>query len=651
VDSFVAGAWRSLGGDTQPVLDSSTGEVVAQLPLAPVPAAEALAYARANGAALRDLSFHDRAAILKQVGTYLLERKDVLYELSAKAGATKRDSGVDIDGGAGTLLSYASKGRRELPAGNVLVDGPVEPLGKTGAFVGQHVLTSRTGAVLQVNAFNFPVWGMLEKLAPAFLAGVPSICKPAPQTAYVTEACVRLIDESGFLPAGALQLLIGGVDGMLDGLTSQDLLSFTGSAATAAKLRGHPVVVDQAVRFNAEADSLNACVLDGPELLELWVKEVAREVTQKAGQKCTAVRRAFVPRALMDEAGDALRAALEKVQVGDPRDEATRMGPLVDAVQGDRVRDGIARIGGTQVLSGDGSGAFLTPTVLRHDDPLTPAVHEVEAFGPVTTLLPYDDPRALPDLLALGRGSLVATVVSSDKDFVRELVVGTASHHGRIHVLDPTAAPESTGHGAALANLVHGGPGRAGGGEELGGLRAVEHHLQRTAVQGSPEAVTAITGAWVRGAATSEGVHPFRKSLHELQVGDSVTTASRTITQEDVDHFSTFTGDTFYAHTDPEAAALNPLFGGIVAHGYLVLAFAAGLFVDPAPGPVLANYGLDRLRFTKPVKPGDSIHVVLTCQEKTPRTKDQGEVRWDVQVLDQDEVLVASYELLTMVAA
>jgi oxepin-CoA hydrolase/3-oxo-5,6-dehydrosuberyl-CoA semialdehyde dehydrogenase len=651
VDSYVAGAWRSLGGDTQPVLDSSTGEVVAQLPLAPVPAAEALAYARANGAALRDLSFHDRAAILKQLGTYLLEHKEVLYELSAKAGATKRDSGVDIDGGAGTLLSYASKGRRELPAGNVLVDGPVEPLGKTGAFVGQHVLTSRTGAVLQVNAFNFPVWGMLEKLAPAFLAGVPSICKPAPQTAYVTEACVRLIDESGLLPAGALQLLIGGVDGLLDGLDEQDLLSFTGSAATAAKLRGSSAVVERGVRFNAEADSLNACVLDGPDLLELWVKEVAREVTQKAGQKCTAVRRAFVPRALMDEAGDALRAALEKVQVGDPRDEATRMGPLVDALQGDRVRDGIARIGGTQVLSGDGSGAFLTPTVLRHDDPLTPAVHEVEAFGPVTTLLPYDDPRALPALLALGRGSLVATVVSSDKDFVRDLVVGAAAHHGRIHVLDPTGAPESTGHGAALANLVHGGPGRAGGGEELGGLRAVEHHLQRTAVQGSPEAITAVTGTWVRGSATSEGVHPFRKSLHELQVGDSVTTASRTITQEDVDHFSTFTGDTFYAHTDPEAAALNPLFGGIVAHGYLVLAFAAGLFVDPAPGPVLANYGLDRLRFTKPVKPGDSIHVVLTCKEKTPRTKDQGEVRWDVQVLDQDEVLVASYELLTMVKA
>ena len=651
MDSFVAGSWRSPTGETLPVLDSSTRAEVARMPLAPVPAAEALAYARENGPAIRALSFHDRAAILKQLGTYLLERKDVLYDLSAQAGATKRDAGIDVDGGAGTLLSYASKGRRELPAGNVYVEGLVEPLGKSGAFVGQHVLTPLTGAVLQVNAFNFPVWGMLEKLAPAFLAGVPSLCKPAPQTAYVTEACVRLIDESGLLPLGALQLLIGGVDGMLDDLTGQDLLAFTGSAATAAKLRSHPVVVDQAVRFNAEADSLNACVLGTPELLDLWVREVAREVTQKAGQKCTAVRRAFVPRALLDDASDALRAVLEKTVVGDPRDEATRMGPVIDDLQAERVREGIRQIGGVAVLPESGEGGFLTPTVLRHDDPTAPAVHDIEAFGPVTTLLPYDEPSALPGLLALGRGSLVATVVSDDPAFVRELVVGAAAHHGRIHVLDPTAASESTGHGAALANLMHGGPGRAGGGEELGGTRAVLHHLQRTAVQGSPEALQAVTGVYVRGAARREGVHPFRKTMSELQIGDSVTTGSRAITKEDVDHFATFTGDTFYAHTDPEAAAANPLFGGIVAHGYLVLAFAAGLFVDPAPGPVLANYGLDRLRFTTPVKPGDSIHVVLTCKEKTPRTKDQGEVRWDVQVLDQDDTLVASYELLTMVAA
>ncbi len=651
MQSFVAGAWRTLDGDTAPVLDASTGEEVARLPLAPVPAAEALAYARAHGANLRALSFQDRAAILKQLGTAVLERKEELYALSAQAGATARDAAVDVDGGAGTLLSYASKGRRELPAGTVLVDGPVEPIGKTGAYVGQHVLTPLTGAVLQVNAFNFPVWGMLEKLAPAFLAGVPSVVKPAPQTAYVTEAALRIMLETGLLPEGSLQLLIGGVDGLLDDLTGQDVVAFTGSATTGAKLRGHPVVLNRAVRFTAEADSLNACVLGSPELLDLWVKEVAREVTQKTGQKCTAIRRAFVPRTMLDDAADALRTALEKVHVGDPRDPDTRMGPLVDTAQAARVREGIERLGGTTVLQGGGEGAFLSPVVLRQDDPFTAAVHEVEAFGPVTTLLPYDDPAALPSLLALGRGSLVATVVSADDDFVRDLVVGTAPHHGRIQVLDPTGAPESTGHGAALATLVHGGPGRAGGGEELGGLRAVHHHMQRTAVQGSPQAITAVTGTWVRGAARDETVHPFRKTFAELHVGDGVTTGSHLVTREDVDRFADLTGDTFYAHTDEQAAAANPLFGGIVAHGYLVLSLAAGLFVDPAPGPVLANTGLDRLRFTRPVKPGDSIHVVLTVKEMTAKTAEHGEVRWDVQVLDGEDALVASYELLTLVAA
>lgn len=650
MQSFVAGAWRTLPGETVPVLDSSTGEEVARLPVAPVPAAEALAHARGHGGALRALSFHDRAGLLKALGSAVLARKDELYALSAQTGATTRDAAVDVDGGAGTLLSYASKGRRELPAGSVWVEGPVEPIGKTGAFVGQHVLTPLTGAVLQVNAFNFPVWGMLEKLAPAFLAGVPTVVKPAPQTAYVTEACVRIMLETGLLPEGSLQLLVGGTDGLLDDLSGQDLLAFTGSAATGARLRAHPAVVERAVRFTAEADSLNACVLGSPELLDLWVREVAREVTQKAGQKCTAVRRAFVPRAMLDDAADALRAALEKVQVGDPRDPDTRMGPLVDTAQAARVREGIARLGGTAVLAGTGEGAFLSPVVLRQDDPTAAAVHEVEAFGPVTTVLPYDDPAGLPDLLARGRGSLVATVVSTDDDFVRSLVVGAAPHHGRIQVLDPTGAPESTGHGAALAMLVHGGPGRAGGGEELGGLRAVAHHMQRTAVQGSPQAITAVTGTYVRGAARSEDVHPFRKTFTDLRVGDGVTTGSHLVTREDVDAFAALTGDTFYAHTDEAAAAANPLFGGIVAHGYLVLSLAAGLFVDPAPGPVLANTGLDRLRFTRPVKPGDSVHVVLTCKEKTPRGPEQGEVRWDVQVLDSDDATVASYELLTLVS-
>jgi oxepin-CoA hydrolase/3-oxo-5,6-dehydrosuberyl-CoA semialdehyde dehydrogenase len=651
VESYVAGRWVRAGGESQPLLDATTGQVVAHVPTGPVPVADALAHGRTAGAGLRDLTFHERAALLKQLGGFLMERKEELYELSFATGATKRDAAIDVDGGIGTLLSYASKGRRELPAGSVYVEGAVEQLGKGGTFVAQHIHTPLQGVALQVNAFNFPVWGMLEKLAPAFLAGVPSIAKPASQTAYVTEACVRLVVESGLLPEGSLQLLIGGTDGLLDGLTGQDLLSFTGSAATAAKLRAHPAVVQHAVRFNGEADSLNACVLEG-DGVELFVREVVREMTAKTGQKCTAIRRAFVPRSQLDAVTEALRDKLAGVRVGDPRDPETRMGPLVSRGQADDVRAAVNRIGGQAVLAGRGEGAFLSPVLLRHDDPTVDAVHDVEAFGPVATLLPYESPQQLVGLLARGQGSLVATVVSDDPGFVREVVVGAAAFHGRIHVLDSTDAAESTGHGSPMPVLVHGGPGRAGGGEELGGIRAVLHHMQRTAVQASPGALQAITGAFVRGAdRVEDGTHPFRKSMAQLAIGDTVVTRSREVTLADVDHFAEFTGDTFYAHTDPEAAAANPLFGGIVAHGYLILSLAAGLFVDPAPGPVLANTGLDRLRFTQPVKPGDVIHAVLTCAAKTPRSATQGEVRWDVQVINQDDVVVASYELLTMVAA
>ena len=667
LESWVAGRWVRPDDEGAPVLSAVTGEEVARTSTRPVPAAEALRHAReVGGPALRALTFPERASLLKQLGTVLLERKDELYELSHDTGATRADAAVDVDGGCGSLLAYASRGRRELPAGTVLVDGPVEPLGRGGTFVGQHLLSPLRGAAVQVNAFNFPVWGLLEKLAPAVLAGVPSVVKPAPQTAQVAAAAVRVVAESGLLPDGALQLLVGTPDGLLDALGEQDLLSFTGSAATAALLRGHPAVVERGVRFNAEADSLNGCVL-GPDAgpgtpeLDLFVAEVVREMTSKAGQKCTAVRRAFVPRALLPVVEEALAAALSRVVVGDPRDPATGMGALVSREQRDAVRRSVQALadGGRvavghpdRVPAGLERGAFLEPLLVRHDDADRPAVHEVEAFGPVATLLPYDSAEQVVDLLARGRGSLVASVVSADRDFVREVVLGAGSHHGRLLVLDRDSAGESTGHGSPLPGLVHGGPGRAGGGEELGGLRAVRHHLQRTAVQGSPDVIASLTGTFVRGGTrTPSDVHPFRKTLEQLQVGDTVETASREVTAEDVAHFAEFTGDTFYAHTDEQAAAANPLFGGIVAHGYLVLSLAAGLFVDPAPGPVLANTGLDRLRFTKPVKPGDRIRVVLTCAAKTPRSSTQGEVRWDVQVLDQDDVVVASYELLTMVAA
>jgi oxepin-CoA hydrolase/3-oxo-5,6-dehydrosuberyl-CoA semialdehyde dehydrogenase len=667
LESWVGGRWRTPDDEGLALRDATTGQQVARLSTAPVPAAEALAFARSTGGpALRELSFHERATVLKALGLHLMERKEELYELSFATGATRRDSAIDIDGGFGTLLTYASRGRRELPAGNVVVDGPTEQLGKGASFVGRHILTPMRGAVLQVNAFNFPVWGMLEKLAPAFLAGVPSVVKPAPQTAYVTALCVRQIVESGLLPEGSLQLLLGDTDGLLDGLTGQDLLSFTGSAATAATLRSHPAVVRSSVRFTAEQDSLNACVLGpdakpGTDEFDLFVREVVREMTAKAGQKCTAIRRAFVPRSLADEVQEALRAKLDDIVVGDPRDDSTRMGALVSSEQRDAVRAAVRRLADAgslavgdvdAALPGLERGAFLPPLLIRCDDPRTAAPHEIEAFGPVSTLLPYDGVAELPDLLALGSGSLVASIVSADLDVVRDVVLGAAAHHGRVLVLDSTSAKESTGHGSPLPTLVHGGPGRAGGGEELGGLRAVFHHMQRTAVQGSPDVLQAVTGVFTRGAARVETAeHPFRKSMAELQVGDTVATGSREVTREDIDHFADFTGDTFYAHTDEAAAAANPLFGGIVAHGYLVLSLAAGLFVDPAPGPVLANTGLDRLRFTQPVKAGDVIRAVLTCASKTPRTPEQGEVRWDVQVLDQHDAVVASYELLTMVSA
>ena len=667
LESWVAGRWLRPTDDGVPLLHAATGEQVARVSTAPVPAAAALAYAReVGGPALRALTFHERAALLKQLGTHLMGAKSSFAELSHATGATVRDGAIDLDGGFGTLLAYASRGRRELPDGTVLVEGPVEQLGRGGTFVGRHVLTPLRGAAVQVNAYNFPVWGMLEKLAPAFLAGVPSVVKPASPTAHLTEQVVRSIVESGLLPEGSLQLLVGEPAGLVDELGGQDLLGFTGSAATARRLRAHPAVVERGVRFTAEADSLNCAVLGldakpGTEEFDLFVREVVREMTAKAGQKCTAVRRAFVPREHLDAATDALREALARVTVGDPRDPDTGMGPLVSTGQRDAVRAAVARLAeGGEVAVGDPDagvpgferGAFLQPLLLRHTDPTAPAVHDVEAFGPVATLLPYDSAAQVVDLMALGQGSLVASVVSHDPEFVREVVLGAAAHHGRLHVLDRDSAGESTGHGSPLPHLVHGGPGRAGGGEELGGLRGVLHHMQRTAVQGSPDMLTAVTGVYTAGAARVETeVHPFRKTMGELRIGDTVVTDTRTVTDEDVAHFAAFTGDTFYAHTDPVAAAANPLFGGIVAHGYLVLSLAAGLFVDPAPGPVLANTGLDRLRFTKPVKPGDSIRAVLTCAAKTPRTPAQGEVRWDVQVLDQDDVLCATYELLTMVSA
>jgi len=670
LQSYVQGQWFTAADAGTPLRSAVTGKEVARISSTGVDVAAMLDYARSvGGPVLRELTFHQRAGQLKALGKLLMAGKDEFYALSTSTGATARDSGVDIDGGFGTLLSYASKGTRELPNDTIYLDGDTEPIGRRGSFLGQHLYTSRRGVAVQINAFNFPVWGMLEKLAPAFLAGIPSVVKPASQTAYLTELVFRRIIESGLLPEGSVQLLAGSAQGILDHLGGQDMVGFTGSAGTAAKLRGHPNVVRAGVHFNAEADSLNCSILgpdatpDTPEF-ELYIKQLVAEMTSKAGQKCTAIRRALVPRELTDAVVEATRDRLAKVVVGDPGTEGVTMGALASLEQREEVLRALKALSASATLvSGDPDnfavagadaqrGAFLPPILLRCDDGAATAPHDVEAFGPVSTVLPYDSLDDAVTLAARGQGSLVGSLVTHDPVVARQVVLGIAPHHGRILVLDRDDAKESTGHGSPLPTLVHGGPGRAGGGEELGGIRGVLHHMQRTAVQGSPDMLTAITGRWTKGAAqTQTEVHPFRKHLEELQIGDTVVGGPRVVSRADIDHFAEFTGDTFYAHTDPEAAARNPLFGGIVAHGYLVVSLAAGLFVEPNPGPVLANFGVDSLRFLTPVKAEDSLTVTLTAKQLTPRVSaDYGEVRWDAVVTNQDNSPVATYDVLTLVA-
>jgi oxepin-CoA hydrolase/3-oxo-5,6-dehydrosuberyl-CoA semialdehyde dehydrogenase len=671
--SHLAGRWYGATADL-PLAHAVTGEVVAHTHRERPDLAEALAYARREGLRnLLALDFQRRAAILRALARHLADRKEVLYAISAWTGATRRDGWIDIEGGIGTLVAYAALGAGELPSGNLVHEGPVAALGKRGGFAGTHVLVPRRGVAVQINAFNFPVWGLLEKFAPAFLAGMPCITKPATATAYLAEALAHEIDASGLLPAGALQLVIGGVGDLLDRLDGQDLLTFTGSAATAAALRAHPNLVRSAVPFNAEADSLNAAVL-GPDVepgsaeFGLFVDEVAREMSVKAGQKCTAIRRAIVPRARFDAVARALREKLAAIVVGDPALEDVTMGPLASRGQRDDVAAQLATLAaGCTTIFGErdgfaprgdriAGGAFHAPTLLACDRPREiDAVHEIEAFGPVATLMPYDDLDDAIELAARGRGSLVATLVTGSPAVAAAAVPRLAAWHGRLHVLDAEAAAESTGHGSPLPGLKHGGPGRAGGGEELGGLRAVVHHLQRAAVQGSPTMLTAVTGEYARGARVRESdLHPFRRHFEDVAVGDSLLTHRRTVTEADIVAFGGLSGDYFYMHFDEPAARASP-FGKRIAHGYFVLSAAAGLFVWPSPGPVLANYGLDTLRFVKPVGIGDTIQARLTCKRKTDRPSKgdgpgQGVVAWDVQVTNQDGVLVASYDILTLVA-
>ncbi len=662
--NYAADQWVAGAGGLAEVHSAVTGEVIAETGSGGLDFRAMLDHARdVGGPALRAMTFHERAWMLKALANAVMARKEELYELSYATGATRTDGWIDIEGGAGTLFSFSSKGRRELPNGRVLIDGAMEPLSKGGSFVGQHVFTSLHGVAVHINAFNFPVWGMLEKLGPTLLAGVPAIVKPGSATGYLTEAAVRIMIEADVLPRGALQLIMGSVGDLMDHLTLQDVVSFTGSAATAMKLQSHPVIARESVRFVAERDSLNASIL-GPDAgpgtpeFDLFVKEVAREMTVKAGQKCTAIRRAMAPAEHLDAVQEALSARLARVKIGDPREEGVQMGALASRAQLASVRDAVAELAkSARIVSGDpgaspvaGNGAFIAPILLRSDDPwASDAVHDVEAFGPVSTIMPYRD---LDDAIALanrGMGSLALSLFTFDSAVAEEFVLGAGAYHGRMVILDRTSAKESTGHGSPLPVLVHGGPGRAGGGEEMGGVRGVKHYMQRTALQGSPNMLSAVVGQWLPGAdKPTGGVHPFRKRIAELAIGDTLKTASRTVTLEDIEHFAHFTGDTFYAHMDEEAAKASPIFGGRVAHGYLILSFAAGLFVDPAPGPVLANTGLESLRFQTPLYPGDAMRVELTVKSKSIRDAERGEVRWAVAVFNQKDETVATYELMTM---
>jgi len=668
LQSFASGKWIGPDGSARLIASAVTGETIAQAGNRSLDFQAMLDFARdVGGPALRDLTFHDRAYMLKALATYLGERKEELYQLSHMTGATMADNKVDIDGGTGTMYVYSSKGRRELPDSKMYLDGDIEQLSRSGTFLGQHICTPLQGVAIHINAYNFPVWGMLEKLSPALLAGVPAIIKPATATSYVAEACFRMMIESGIFPDGSIQFIAGHTGDLLDRLTSHDVVSFTGSADTALMLRSNPNLLSNSIRFTAEQDSLNASVL-GPDAAEgtpefdLFIKEAVREITAKAGQKCTAIRRIIAPTESVEAVIGALSAKLASIQIGDPALETTRMGALVSNAQRDDVLEKIATIGteATRVFGDpdkfecDGAdpqkGAFLPPMLYHCENPdAAEKVHSVEAFGPVSTVMGYRDIDHACRLLNRGGGSLVASLITYDRDVARTVALNSAAWHGRLYINNRDSMKESTGHGSPLPHLVHGGPGRAGGGEELGGIRGVMHYMQRTAIQGSPDMISAISGTWVSGANEIETeIHPFKKNFGDLQIGETLNTDPREIKLEDIEHFAHFTGDTFYAHMDEEAAKANPFFPGRVAHGYLLLSFAAGLFVQSDPGPVLANTGLNSLSFQKPVSPGDTIRVRLTVKRKTRRNDEYGEVRWNVTLYNQDDDQVAEYELLTM---
>ena len=630
-------------------------------------------YARkVGGPALRKLTFQERGRMLKALAMYLMERKEHFYTISAITGATRSDSWVDIEGGIGNLFSYASL-RRQFPDERFYVDGETAKLSKNNTFIGQHIMVPLEGVAIHINAFNFPVWGMLEKIAVNLLAGVPAIVKPATLTSYLTEVVFEEIIKSGIFPPGSLQLICGSARGILDNIETGDVVTFTGSATTGRMLKSHPRILSEAVAFTMEADSLNCCILapdvhPGMAEFDIFIKEVVREVTTKAGQKCTAIRRIIVPADRVEDVQIALGKRLQTTIIGDPSIKEVRMGPLAGISQRNEVREKVQQLSKSQsIVIGDmeqfevmgadkEKGAFLPPLIFLNTDPFKNTdCHSVEAFGPVSTIIPYSSIDDAITLAKMGMGSLVASIVTQDDDIAKELVLGTASMHGRILILNADCAKESTGHGSPLPMLVHGGPGRAGGGEEMGGKRGVMHYLQRTALQGSPTTITRITNVYQQHAKQHEtDIHPFRKHFEELEIGDTVVTAKHTVSEADITNFANVSGDNFYAHMDATSLE-GTIFERRVAHGYFILSKAAGLFVDAKKGPVLLNYGIDEARFTKPVYPGMTIGVRLTVKEKTAQEKKtpedvaKGIVKWLVDVYDETGETVAIATILTMV--
>lgn len=673
LSSLVCGQEYISKQDFRTVYHAISGEAIYQVSSHGIDTHTIVEYAKQHGAALATLTFHERANALKQVAQYLLAHKEHYYTLAQATGCTRKDAWIDIEGGIGTLFAYSSLVRRELSNETILVEDAWIPLSKNGTFGAKHILSPKAGVAIHINAFNFPIWGMLEKIAPTLLAGVPCIVKPATEGAEMTHAVVKDILESGFLPEGALQLICGQTYDLFNQLTPQDTITFTGSASTGQKLRAHPHINTYSIPFSMEADSVNSAILTSDaadKTIDLFVREVFREITTKAGQKCTAIRRAFVPTALLETVQSRLVGKLQKVVIGDPARENVTMGALASMKQKQDVAEKVEQLSQeAQIVFGGHfnpyfkidsdhpeKGAFYPPTILVCQQPnQAKNIHQLEAFGPVVTLMPYDNLEQLNKLVARGEGSLVVSIVRNVDQNIEQLIAKIAPWHGRVHILDDDSAKESTGHGSPLPQLVHGGPGRAGGGEELGGLRAVKHYMQRTAIQGSPDVMTQISHSWTVGSKVFEDrVHPFKKSFDELRIGERLLTARRTVTEADIVNFGCLSGDHFYAHMDKIAAA-ESLFGERVAHGYFIVSAAAGLFVDAPAGPVVANYGMDNLRFIEPVKIGDSIQVELTCKQKTPKLqhdpnqKAYGVVVWDIKVKNQHNEVVATYDILTLV--